>query len=137
MVSFFPCDIIYEIDYYQVAAKVFNKLTKQTGEDIMQGEMVQQDSSLKNSVIQDPFLNALRRQRVPVAIYLTNGIKLQGVIAGFDSFIILLKNNTKQMVYKRAIATVVPSRNIVWHDGESSSEGQHMIPEDQESIENY
>ena len=116
---------------------VSNKLTKQTGENIMQGEMVQQDSSLTNSVIQDPFLNALRRQRVPVAIYLTNGIKLQGVIAGFDSFIILLKNNTKQMVYKRAIATVVPSRNIVWNDGEPSSEGQHMIPEDQESIENY
>lgn len=103
----------------------------------MHGEMVQQEATIKSSVIQDPFLNALRRQRVPVAIYLTNGIKLQGVIAGFDSFIILLKNNTKQMVYKRAIATVVPSRNIVWHDSESPADGQHMIPDDQEQIENY
>ena len=103
----------------------------------MQSDMVQQDTGLKASVIQDPFLNALRKQRVPVAIYLTNGIKLQGVIAGFDPFTILLKNNTKQMVYKRAIATVVPSRNIVWHDGESAADGQHIIPEDQETIENY
>jgi host factor-I protein len=69
--------------------------------------------------IQDPFLNALRRQRVPVAIYLTNGIKLQGHVASFDQYVILLKNNSKQMVYKHAIATVVPSRNIVWHDNES------------------
>ena len=86
----------------------------------MHGEMVQQEATIKSSVIQDPFLNALRRQRVPVAIYLTNGIKLQGVIAGFDSFIILLKNNTKQMVYKRAIATVVPSSETLTDDPDRS-----------------
>ncbi len=103
----------------------------------MQGEAVQQEASLNTTVIQDPFLNALKKQRVPVAIYLTNGIKLQGVIAGYDDFIILLKNNTKQMVYKRAIATVVPSRNIVWSDSEMGADGQHMIPDDQEPIENY
>ena len=103
----------------------------------MQGEAVQQEASLNTTVIQDPFLNALKKQRVPVAIYLTNGIKLQGVIAGYDDMIILLKNNTKQMVYKRAIATVVPSRNIVWSDAEMHADGQHMIPDDQEPIENY
>ena len=100
-------------------------------------EMVQADNSLKGHLIQDPFLNALRRQRVPVAIYLTNGIKLQGVVAGFDQSVILLKNNSKQMVFKPAIAPVVPSRNIVWQDNEGGSDGQHMIQDDQEPMENY
>ncbi len=72
--------------------------------------------------LQDPFLNALRRQRVPVAIYLTNGIKLQGHVSAFDQYVVLLKNNTKQMVFKHAIATVVPSRNVVWHDVESDAQ---------------
>ena len=63
--------------------------------------------------LQDPFLNALRRQRVPVAIYLTNGIKLQGHVAAFDQYVVLLKNNSKQMVFKHAIATIVPSRNVI------------------------
>lgn len=100
-------------------------------------EMVQTDNTLRGHLIQDPFLNALRRQRVPVAIYLTNGIKLQGVVAGFDQAVILLKNNSKQMVFKHAIATVVPSRNIVWQDSDNSGDGQHMIPDDQEPMENY
>ena len=105
--------------------------------DMKMQEMVQSENSLKAHAIQDPFLNALRRQRVPVAIYLTNGIKLQGVVAGFDQSVILLKNNSKQMVFKHAIATVVPSRNIVWQDGENTNEGQHMIQDDQEPMENY
>lgn len=102
-------------------------------------EIAQVDSVAKQHTIQEPFLNALRRQRVPVAVYLTNGIKLQGVVAGFDHAAILLKNNSKQMVFKHAIATVVPSRNIVWHDMESSNEGgqQHLIQDDQEPMENY
>ncbi|MDX1706723.1 RNA chaperone Hfq [Pseudidiomarina sp.] len=64
----------------------------------------------KGQTLQDPFLNALRRERVPVAIYLVNGIKLQGQIESFDQFVILLKNTVSQMVYKHAISTVVPSR---------------------------
>ena len=60
--------------------------------------------------LQDPFLNALRRERVPVSIYLVNGIKLQGQIESFDQFVILLKNTVSQMVYKHASSTVVPSR---------------------------
>ncbi|HEX7348405.1 MAG TPA: RNA chaperone Hfq [Rhodanobacteraceae bacterium] len=66
----------------------------------------------KSQSLQDPFLNALRRERVPVAIYLVNGIKLQGVIESFDQFVVLLRNQVSQMVYKHAISTVVPSRAI-------------------------
>jgi host factor-I protein len=61
----------------------------------------------KGQSLQDPFLNALRRERVPVSIYLVNGIKLQGQIESFDQFVILLKNTVSQMVYKHAISTVV------------------------------
>ncbi len=62
--------------------------------------------------LQDPFLNALRRERIPVAIYLVNGIKLQGSVESFDQFVVLLRNTVSQMVYKHAISTIVPSRNV-------------------------
>ena len=66
----------------------------------------------KAQSLQDPFLNALRRERVPVSIYLVNGIKLQGTIESFDQFVVLLRNTVSQMVYKHAISTVVPARNV-------------------------
>ena len=66
----------------------------------------------KGHNLQDPYLNVLRKERVPVSIFLVNGIKLQGQIESFDQFVILLKNTVSQMVYKHAISTVVPSRNI-------------------------
>jgi host factor-I protein len=73
----------------------------------------------KGQSLQDPFLNALRRERVPVAIYLVNGIKLQGQIESFDNFVVLLKNSVSQMIYKHAISTVVPARNVrLSEDGE-------------------
>ncbi len=77
----------------------------------------------KGQSLQDPFLNALRRERVPVAIYLINGIKLQGQIESFDNFVVLLKNTVSQMIYKHAISTVVPSRNVrlTPEDGEVDS----------------
>jgi host factor-I protein len=62
--------------------------------------------------LQDPFLNTLRKERVPVSIYLVNGIKLQGQIDSFDQFVVLLRNSVSQMVYKHAISTVVPARNV-------------------------
>ena len=62
--------------------------------------------------LQDPFLNTLRKDKVPVSIYLVNGIKLQGLVESFDNFVVLLKNSVSQMVYKHAISTVVPSRNV-------------------------
>lgn len=66
----------------------------------------------KGQSLQDPFLNALRKEKVPVSIYLVSGIKLQGQIESFDQFVILLRNSVSQMIYKSAISTVVPSRNV-------------------------
>lgn len=66
----------------------------------------------KGQSLQDPYLNLLRKERVPVSIYLVNGIKLQGQVESFDQFVILLKNTVSQMVYKHAISTVVPARNV-------------------------
>ncbi|MBL4679979.1 MAG: RNA chaperone Hfq [Pseudomonadales bacterium] len=66
----------------------------------------------KGQSLQDPFLNQLRKDRVPVSIYLVSGIKLQGQIESFDQFVILLRNTVNQMIYKSAISTVVPSRNV-------------------------
>jgi len=66
----------------------------------------------KGQVLQDPFLNTLRKEKIPVSIYLVNGIKLQGTIESFDQFVVLLKNSVSQMVYKHAISTVVPSRQV-------------------------
>lgn len=70
--------------------------------------------------LQDPFLNALRKERIPVSIYLVNGIKLQGQIDSFDQFVVLLKNSVSQMVYKHAISTVVPARNVRLPAGDGS-----------------
>ena len=77
----------------------------------------------KGQSLQDPFLNALRRERVPVSIYLVNGIKLQGQIESFDQFFILLKNTVSQMVYKHAISTVVPSRPVSHHSNNPGGSG--------------
>ena len=66
----------------------------------------------KQQKIQDPFLNTLRKERIPVSIFLVNGIKLQGTIESFDQYIVMLRNVVTQAVYKHAISTVVPSRNV-------------------------
>ncbi|HAC33619.1 MAG TPA: RNA chaperone Hfq [Gammaproteobacteria bacterium] len=66
----------------------------------------------KSQGLQDPFLNTLRKEKVPVSVFLVNGIKLQGQIDAFDQYVVVLKNSVSQMVYKHAISTVVPSRNI-------------------------
>lgn len=68
--------------------------------------------SNKGQLLQDPFLNALRREHVPVSIYLVNGIKLQGQIESFDQYVVLLRNTVTQMVYKHAISTIVPGRAV-------------------------
>ncbi len=86
----------------------------------------------KGLTLQDPFLNALRRERIPVAVYLVNGIKLQGTIESFDQFVVLLRNTVSQMVYKHAISTVVPSRNV--HVGDGNGEAaQQQSPHDASS----
>lgn len=85
----------------------------------------------KGQMLQDPFLNALRKERVPVSIYLVNGIKLQGHIESFDQFVVLLKNSVSQMVYKHAISTVVPTRNVKLASGtEEESEDDEFVPEE-------
>ncbi len=76
----------------------------------------------KGQSLQDPFLNALRRERVPVSVYLVNGIKLQGTIESFDQFVVLLRSQVSQMVYKHAISTVVPSRNVRLDDGDAHND---------------
>lgn len=68
--------------------------------------------SHKGQMLQDPFLNTLRKEHIPVSIFLVNGIKLQGQIESFDQFVVLLKNSVNQMIYKHAISTVVPSRAV-------------------------
>ncbi len=79
----------------------------------------------KGQSLQDPFLNMLRKEKVPVSIYLVNGIKLQGQVDSFDQFVVLLKNTVNQMVYKHAISTVVPARNVklTSDDGDDSGNG--------------
>jgi len=76
----------------------------------------------KGQALQDPYLNALRKERIPVSIYLVNGIKLQGQIDSFDQFVVLLKNTVSQMVYKHAISTVVPARNVKLNLGVDDSD---------------
>ena len=66
----------------------------------------------KSQLLQDPFLNALRREHIPVSVYLVTGIKLQGQIESFDQYVVLLRNTVTQMVYKHAISTIVPGRAV-------------------------
>jgi len=82
----------------------------------------------KGQSLQDPFLNQLRKERVPVSIYLVNGIKLQGQIDSFDQFVVLLKNTVNQMVYKHAISTVVPARNVRLPSAEEPEGGVDAAP---------
>ena len=66
----------------------------------------------KTQILQEPFLNALRKEKIPVSIFLVNGIKLQGQIDSFDQYVIILKNTVNQMVYKHAISTIVPTKTV-------------------------
>lgn len=62
--------------------------------------------------LQDGFLNALRKEKIPVVIYLTNGVRLKGIVRGFDNFVILLKDANEQLIYKHAVSTIVPEKNV-------------------------
>ena len=66
----------------------------------------------KSQILQEPFLNALRKEKIPVSIYLVNGIKLQGQVDSFDQYVIILKNTVNQMLYKLAVSTIVPSKTF-------------------------
>ena len=67
----------------------------------------------KSQNLQDVFLNHVRKVKMPVAIFLVNGVKLQGVITWFDNFCVLLRrDNHSQLVYKHAISTVMPGQPV-------------------------
>lgn len=62
--------------------------------------------------LQDNFLKQLRKEKIPVIIYLTNGVRLKGVIKGFDNFVILLKEHNLSLIYKHSVSTIVPEKEI-------------------------
>lgn len=66
----------------------------------------------KIQLLQEPFLCELRKEKIPVSVFLVNGIKLHGVVDSFDQHVLMLKNSVTQMVYKHAISTVVPTRAV-------------------------
>jgi host factor-I protein len=66
----------------------------------------------KSLNLQDSYLNQLRKEKIPVVIYLTNGVRLKGLIKGFDNFVILLKENSQSLIYKHAVSTIVPERDV-------------------------
>ena len=76
----------------------------------------------KGQTLQDPFLNTLRKEKVPVSIYLVNGIKLQGTIDSFDQFVVLLNNSVSQLIYKHAIYTVVPANAVQLQHSDDSDD---------------
>ena len=81
----------------------------------------------RGAALQDPFLNILRKDRIPVSVYLVNGIKLQGQIESFDSFVVLLRNSISQMIYKHAISTIVPARAVrIPYDSSPSSDQESL-----------
>jgi len=84
----------------------------------------------KGQNLQEPFLNALRKEHIPVSVFLVNGIKLQGTIESFDQFVILLKSHTSQIIYKHAISTVVPAYNIPTAQFTCAQNGSGESPDD-------
>jgi host factor-I protein len=86
----------------------------------------------KGQMLQDPFLNILRREHIPVSIYLLNGIKLQGQIESFDQYVVLLRNTITQMVYKHAISTIVPGRPVSFQSLSAPTDAAPPVPEPDE-----
>jgi host factor-I protein len=73
--------------------------------------------------LQDSFLNTVRKQKMPLTIFLVNGVKLQGVVTGFDNFCMLLRRDgSSQLVYKHAISTIMPSGPVQLHDTEDDDD---------------
>jgi host factor-I protein len=66
----------------------------------------------KSQSFQDNYLNQLRKDKIPVIIFLTNGVRLKGFVKGFDNFVILVKDVNQQLIYKHAVSTIVPERDI-------------------------
>ena len=74
--------------------------------------------------VQDVFLNYIRKHKIPVTIFLVNGVKLQGITTWFDNFSVLLRRDAhSQLVYKHAISTIMPSTPLQLFDGGKDEEG--------------
>ena len=83
--------------------------------------------------LQDTFLNHVRKNKTPLTIFLVNGVKLQGVVTWFDNFCVLLRRDGhSQLVYKHAISTVVPARNVRM---QSSEDGDESTPPTEPVVE--
>ena len=77
----------------------------------------------KHHNLQDVFLNSVRKAKMPVTVFLVNGVKLQGIITWFDNFCVLLRRDShSQLVYKHAISTVMPSQPVQLFDGDGASD---------------
>ena len=75
--------------------------------------------SEKSQNLQDVFLNTARKDKVPVTVFLVNGVKLQGFVTWFDNFCLLLRRDAhSQLVYKHAISTIMPASNLAMFDAE-------------------
>ncbi|MCR1898072.1 RNA chaperone Hfq [Irregularibacter muris] len=79
---------------------------------------------IKNNInLQEVFLNHVRKERMPITIYLVNGYQLKGIVKGFDNYTIVLESDNKQqMVYKHAISTISPSKQINFQSITSTNE---------------
>jgi host factor-I protein len=77
----------------------------------------------KSQNVQDVFLNALRKQKIPVTIFLVNGVKLQGIVTWFDNFSVLLRREAhSQLVYKHAISTIMPAQPVQLFEADDDAE---------------
>jgi host factor-I protein len=82
----------------------------------------------KRQNLQDTFLNAVRKARTPLTIYLMNGVKLQGVVTWFDNFCVLLRRDGQvQLVYKHAISTIMPGQPVQLFESEKLEEGAEPV----------
>jgi host factor-I protein len=96
-------------------AAVVNSIT--TADSLAENtSIIRRNGMSKSQNLQDTFLNNLRKEHVPVSIFLVNGIKLQGKVDSFDQYVIMLKNTVSQMVYKHAISTIVPRKPVKMTD---------------------
>lgn len=77
-------------------------------------ETTAQNSSKSKSInLQELFLNSSRKEKMPITVFLTNGVQLKGIVKGFDNYVVILESDGKSsMIYKHAISTLIPSRNI-------------------------
>ena len=81
----------------------------------------------KNQNLQDAFLNEVRKQKIPLTIFLVNGVKLSGVVSWFDNFCVLLKRDgIAQLVYKHAISTIMPGSPVLMGD-RTSEDDQYAV----------